>query len=295
MRRSLCLRHLPRLCRRGVDRRLSANQSRWKRTCSTSPTTCGRPRGCPARSRCATSSKASSCRCPNARREPVPANPDEGMMMADAIETDVVIVGAGPVGLFAVFELGLYDLKCHLIDILDRPGGQCAELYPEKPIYDIPAWPEISGAELVEKLMEQIKPFDPQFHLNRMVSGSEEARGRLVRGGDGRGPAVSLEGRRHRRRRRLLPAEAAADPGDRGVRRQVGLLFGAPYGGFPGPGRPHCRRRRFGARLDAEPSACCALARARSPAAGVPRGARQRQQDVRPARAWRTRPSRSAR
>ncbi len=91
-------------------------------------------------------------------------------MMADAIETDVVIVGAGPVGLFAVFELGLYDLKCHLIDILDRPGGQCAELYPEKPIYDIPAWPEISGAGLVDKLMEQIAPFEPQFHLNRMVT-----------------------------------------------------------------------------------------------------------------------------
>ena len=90
--------------------------------------------------------------------------------MTAQIETDVVIIGAGPVGLFAVFELGLYDLKCHLIDILDRPGGQCAELYPEKPIYDIPAWPEISGAGLTEKLMEQIKPFHPEFHFNRMVS-----------------------------------------------------------------------------------------------------------------------------
>jgi len=85
-------------------------------------------------------------------------------------ETDVVIVGAGPVGLFAVFELGLLDLKCHLIDILDRPGGQCAELYPEKPIYDIPAWPEISGQGLTDRLMEQIKPFGPEFHFNRMVS-----------------------------------------------------------------------------------------------------------------------------
>jgi len=90
--------------------------------------------------------------------------------MGDAIETDVVIVGAGPVGLFAVFELGLYDLKCHLVDILDKPGGQCAELYPEKPIYDIPAWPEISGQALVDKLLEQIEPFSPQFHLNRMVA-----------------------------------------------------------------------------------------------------------------------------
>ena len=86
------------------------------------------------------------------------------------IETDVIIIGAGPVGLFAVFELGLLDLKCHLIDILDRPGGQCAELYPEKPIYDIPAWPEISGQGLTDKLMEQIKPFDPVFHFNRMVT-----------------------------------------------------------------------------------------------------------------------------
>ena len=91
--------------------------------------------------------------------------------MTTPIETDVVIIGAGPVGLFAVFELGLYDLKCHLIDILDRPGGQCAELYPEKPIYDIPAWPEISGQALTDRLMEQIAPFHPEFHFNRMVTG----------------------------------------------------------------------------------------------------------------------------
>ena len=91
--------------------------------------------------------------------------------MAETIETDVVIIGAGPVGLFAVFELGLFDLKCHLIDILDRPGGQCAELYPEKPIYDIPGMPVVSGQELTDQLMEQIAPFDPQFHFNRMVTG----------------------------------------------------------------------------------------------------------------------------
>ncbi|MCY6380327.1 NAD(P)/FAD-dependent oxidoreductase [Hoeflea prorocentri] len=90
--------------------------------------------------------------------------------MTEIVETDVVIVGAGPVGLFAVFELGLCDLQCHLIDILDRPGGQCTELYPEKPIYDIPAWPVISGQELTDKLLEQIRPFSPQFHLNRMVT-----------------------------------------------------------------------------------------------------------------------------
>lgn len=90
-------------------------------------------------------------------------------MSESVIETDVVIIGAGPVGLFAVFELGLLDLKCHLIDILDRPGGQCAELYPEKPIYDIPGYPIITGNELTEKLMEQIAPFGPEFHYSRMV------------------------------------------------------------------------------------------------------------------------------
>jgi len=90
-------------------------------------------------------------------------------MTSNYVETDVVIIGAGPCGLFAVFELGLLDLKCHLIDILDRPGGQCAELYPEKPIYDIPGWPVISGQELVDKLMEQIRPFGAEFHLGEMV------------------------------------------------------------------------------------------------------------------------------
>ncbi|MCH2629549.1 MAG: NAD(P)/FAD-dependent oxidoreductase [Nisaea sp.] len=84
-------------------------------------------------------------------------------------KTDVIIIGAGPVGLFAVFELGLLDMKCHLIDILDVPGGQCAELYPEKPIYDIPAIPVCTGQELTDKLMEQIQPFKPTFHLGQMA------------------------------------------------------------------------------------------------------------------------------
>src|SRR4051812_30540653 len=83
--------------------------------------------------------------------------------------TDALIIGAGPVGLFAVFELGLLDIKAHLVDVLDRPGGQCAELYPEKPIYDIPALPLVSGQELADKLMEQIRPFHLVFHLSQMA------------------------------------------------------------------------------------------------------------------------------
>ena len=94
--------------------------------------------------------------------------------MSEIIKTDVVIIGAGPVGLFAVFELGLFDLKCHLIDILDRPGGQCAELYPEKPIYDIPAWPSMTAQDLTDNLLKQIAPFDPQFTSNRMVTALEK-------------------------------------------------------------------------------------------------------------------------
>lgn len=90
------------------------------------------------------------------------------------IDTDVIIIGAGPVGLFAVFELGLLDLKVHLVDILDKPGGQCAELYPEKPIYDIPAWPMITGQGLTDQLLAQIKPFNPVFHLGQMVEQCEK-------------------------------------------------------------------------------------------------------------------------
>ncbi|WP_034996187.1 NAD(P)/FAD-dependent oxidoreductase [Beijerinckia mobilis] len=89
--------------------------------------------------------------------------------MGEAIVTDVAIIGAGPAGLFAVFELGLLDIKCHLIDVLAKPGGQCAELYPEKPIYDIPAHPKISGQELVDHLLAQIEPFHPTFHFGEMV------------------------------------------------------------------------------------------------------------------------------
>src|SRR5262245_5693425 len=97
-----------------------------------------------------------------------------GYDMTEPIKTDVLIVGAGPIGLFAVFELGLLDMKCHLVDILDKIGGQCAELYPEKPIYDIPGIPYTSAQGLVDALLQQIKPFNAQYHLGEMVERVEK-------------------------------------------------------------------------------------------------------------------------
>ena len=85
------------------------------------------------------------------------------------IKTDICIIGAGPVGLFAVFEAGLLKMRCHLIDTLPQVGGQLSEIYPQKPIYDIPGYPEIKAQELVEKLMEQIAPFHPGFTLGERV------------------------------------------------------------------------------------------------------------------------------
>lgn len=86
-------------------------------------------------------------------------------------QTDVAIIGAGPVGLFAVFECGMLKLRCHVIDALDVKGGQCAALYPEKPIYDIPAYPRIDAQDLVERLAEQAAPFHPHYHLGQSVTG----------------------------------------------------------------------------------------------------------------------------
>jgi thioredoxin reductase (NADPH) len=92
------------------------------------------------------------------------------MTIETAIKADVVIIGAGPCGLFQVFELGLLGIHAHLIDALPLPGGQCTELYPEKPIYDIPALPIVGAQELVDRLMQQIKPFSPEFHLGQQVT-----------------------------------------------------------------------------------------------------------------------------
>jgi len=94
--------------------------------------------------------------------------------MNEPIKTDALIIGAGPCGLFAVFELRLLDIKAHLIDILDKIGGQCAELYPEKPIYDIPGVPYTTAQGLVDALMAQIKPFGARFHLQEMVETIEK-------------------------------------------------------------------------------------------------------------------------
>jgi thioredoxin reductase (NADPH) len=90
------------------------------------------------------------------------------------IKTDILIIGAGPTGLFAVFEAGLLQLKCHLIDALPQAGGQCSEIYPKKPIYDIPGFPEVLAGDLVDNLMEQIKPFQPSFTLGERAETIEK-------------------------------------------------------------------------------------------------------------------------
>jgi thioredoxin reductase (NADPH) len=106
------------------------------------------------------------------------------------IQTDILIIGAGPTGLFAVFEAGLLQLKCHIIDALPQPGGQLAELYPKKPIYDIPGYPEVLAGELVDNLMEQIKPFSPGFTLGERAD-------TLERQEDGTFIVTTAEGTQH--------------------------------------------------------------------------------------------------
>lgn len=91
-----------------------------------------------------------------------------------AHQTDIAIVGAGPVGLFSVFEAGLLKMRCHLIDALPQVGGQLSEIYPKKPIYDIPGYPEILAQDLVDELMKQIEPFNPSFTLGERVEGLEK-------------------------------------------------------------------------------------------------------------------------
>jgi len=96
-------------------------------------------------------------------------------MSASAIDTDVVIIGAGPCGLFQIFELGLLGIKAHVVEALDQPGGQCAELYPDKPIYDIPALPVIGAQQLIDNLVQQAQPFAPSYHFGQRVEKVERA------------------------------------------------------------------------------------------------------------------------
>lgn len=115
------------------------------------------------------------------------------------IQTDIIIVGAGPVGLFTVFEAGLLKLRCHLIDALPIPGGQCAEIYPKKPIYDIPAYPEILAGDLIKNLMKQIEPFKPGFTLGEpAVDLKEDDEGQFIvttkQGTEHRAPVVAIAG-----------------------------------------------------------------------------------------------------
>ena len=173
-----------------------------------------------------------------------------GAMQNTSDNCDVAIIGAGPVGLFAVFECGMLDMGCHVFDALPAPGGQCAALYPEKPIYDIPGYPRIDAAELVERLAEQAAPFAPRIHLGHAVAGLAATRGRFCRREPGR--------RAHRRPRgadrgrgRRFRAEPAAARRHRGIRGEERLLPGAAAGGFPRPPGGHRRRRRFGGGLGA--------------------------------------------
>ena len=115
------------------------------------------------------------------------------------INTDILIIGAGPTGLFTVFEAGLLKLKCHLIDALPQAGGQCSEIYPKKPIYDIPAFPEILAGELVDNLMKQIEPFQPGFTLGeRAETIDKQEDGTFIvttnKGTKHRAPVVAIAG-----------------------------------------------------------------------------------------------------
>jgi len=96
------------------------------------------------------------------------------------IKTDIIIIGAGPTGLFTVFEAGLLGLKCHIIDSLVKPGGQCSEIYPNKPIYDIPAYPEILAGDLIHKLLDQIKPFDPGYTMGESAVELKKSNGEFI-------------------------------------------------------------------------------------------------------------------
>ena len=138
------------------------------------------------------------------------------------IQTDILIIGAGPCGLFTVFEAGLLKLRCHLIDALPQPGGQCAEIYPKKPIYDIPAYPSILAGELVDRLMEQAEPFKPGFTLGERADQIEkDDEDQFIvttnRGTQHRAPIIAIAGGLGCFEPRKPPVPQLADFEDKGV------------------------------------------------------------------------------
>lgn len=140
----------------------------------------------------------------------------------EMIETDILIIGAGPTGLFTVFEAGLLKLKTHLIDALPQPGGQCSEIYPKKPIYDIPAFPEIMAGDLVKNLMEQIRPFSPGFTLGERAETLERLEdGTFIvttnKGTKHHAPVVAIAGGLGSFEPRKPPIKNIADYEDKGI------------------------------------------------------------------------------
>ena len=138
------------------------------------------------------------------------------------IQTDILIIGAGPCGLFTVFEAGLLKLRCHLIDALPQAGGQCSEIYPKKPIYDIPAYPSILAGDLVDKLMEQAAPFEPGFTLGERAEEIEkDEEGQFIlttnRGTKHRAPIIAIEGGLGCFEPRKPPVEGLVNFEDHGV------------------------------------------------------------------------------
>ncbi|PQB05843.1 NAD(P)/FAD-dependent oxidoreductase [Aureitalea marina] len=138
------------------------------------------------------------------------------------IKTDILIIGAGPTGLFTVFEAGLLKLRCHLIDALPQPGGQCAEIYPKKPIYDIPAFPEVLAGDLVDNLMKQIEPFQPGFTLGeRAETIDKDEDGQFIvttnKGTQHKAPVIAIAGGLGSFEPRKPPIANIADFEDKGV------------------------------------------------------------------------------
>lgn len=142
------------------------------------------------------------------------------------IKTDILIIGAGPTGLFTVFEAGLLKLRCHLIDALPQPGGQCSEIYPKKPIYDIPAYPEILAGELTDKLLEQCKQFEPGFTLGERADTIEKQKdGTFIvttnKGTKHQAPVVAIAGGLGSFEPRKPPIPNIADFEDKGVEYMI--------------------------------------------------------------------------